>query len=40
MPDQGCAGPVASILSAGPLRRGLAIFATSTGAIETVEAER
>ena len=31
---------VAHILSAGPLRRGLATFATSTGAKETAGAKR
>ena len=36
VPDQGCAGPVAYIIR-GALRRGLATFATPTGAIETVE---
>ena len=36
VPDQGCVGPVAYILSAGPLRRLLATVATSTGAREIV----
>ena len=39
VPDQGCAGPVAYIIR-GPLRRGLATFATSTGARETVGAKK
>ena len=41
VPDQCCAGPVAyTVLSAGPLRCGLATFPTSTSARETVGAKK
>ena len=39
VPDQGCAGPVAYIIRGAPWR-GLATFATLTGARETVGAKR
>ena len=40
VPGQGCAGPVASMLTAGPLRRGFATLAAAAGARETAGAKR